>query len=119
MDVKEKEMNGLLAIGIARDGIAETDGRDRAKFDEILDMLLGCEKAPATLCFYGEGIRWLTKESPVIDKLEQVCTHGVEIVACRHCMAEAGLLGDMAVGRLATEDHVNHILRHAEHAMVL
>lgn len=112
-------MNGLLAIGIARDGIAETSGKDREKFDQILDMLLDCEQAPAALCFYGEGVRWLTKESPVIEKLEQVCKHGVQVVACRHCMAEAGLLSDMAVGSLATEDHVNHILRHAEHAMVL
>ena len=112
-------MNGFLAIGIARDGIAETSGKDREKFDQILDMLLGCDKVPATLCFYGGGIRWLTKESPVIDKLEQVCKHGGEVVACRHCMSEAGLIGDMAVGKLTTEDHVNHILRHAEHAMVL
>ena len=112
-------MKESLAIGIARDGVAETNGKDRQKFDQILDMLLDYEKAPATLCFYGEGIRWLTKESPLIDKLEQVCEHGAEIVACRHCMAEAGLLGDMALGRLATEDHVNHILRHAEHAVVL
>jgi len=113
-------MSNFLTVAVACDGVSQDcNGKERAKFDQILEMLLNCKPIPATLCFYGEGIRWLTQESPVIDKLDQVCRHGVQIVACHHCMAEAGLLDQMAIGQLETEDHIDEMLRHSEHAMVL
>lgn len=108
-------MNEFLAIAVAHNGVSQ----DRTRFDQVLETLLNCDHVPATLCFYAEGIHWLTSESPVLDKLERIGRQGGHILACRHCLAEAGLLNEMIVGQLATEDHIDETLRHAQHTMVL
>lgn len=112
--------NPFLAIAVAHDGVAQDmNGKDRVAFESLVQTLLDAEKVPATLCFYTEGVRWLTRDSPVVHDLEEIAKRGADIVVCRACMAEAGLLDDMAVGRLDTQDHIDEILRHAEHTMVL
>ena len=113
-------MGDLLAIAVTHDGISQGhDGKERMAFEQMLQTLLECEHVPATLCFYTEGVRWLGRESPAIEKLETLKRRGAKIVACRACMAQAGLIEEMSIGQLETEDHVDQILRHAEHTMVL
>jgi hypothetical protein len=110
----------FLAIAIAHDGVAQSrNGHDRQKLEELIGVLLQSDAIPATLCFYTEGVRWLTRESPVLGELREIRRRGAEIVACRACLAEAGLLDAVAVGRLDTQDHIDEILRHAQHTMVL
>jgi hypothetical protein len=112
--------NPLLAIAVAHDGVAQDrNGKNRVAFEELLRVLLDSHQVPATLCFYAEGVRWLTHESPVIEELRQIGERGADIVVCRTCLAEAGLLDDAILGRMDSEDHIEDILRHAEHAMVL
>ena len=77
------------------------------------------ENIPATLCFYTEGVRWLTKESPILAQLAEIHKRGADIVACKACLAEAGLLDRVALGRLDSQDHIDDILRHAEHTVVV
>jgi sulfur relay (sulfurtransferase) complex TusBCD TusD component (DsrE family) len=113
-------MGDFLAIAVTRDGVSQDrTGKERMEFENMLQMLLECEHVPATLCFYTEGVRWLSRESPAIDKLEAISKRGAKIIACRACMAQAGLIEEMSIGQLETEEHVDEILRHAEHAMVL
>ena len=110
----------LLAIAVAHDGVnQDRHGKERMAFEELVRVLLESEEIPATLCFYTEGVRWLTRGSPLVEDLKELGRRGADIVVCRACLAEAGLLEDMAVGRLGTEDHIDEILRHAQHAMVL
>jgi intracellular sulfur oxidation DsrE/DsrF family protein len=110
----------LLAIAVAHDGVSQDrEGRERMAFEDLVRVLLESEEIPATLCFYTEGVRWLTRDSPIVEDLKEICRRGADIVVCRACLAEAGLLDEMAVGRLGTEDHIDEILRHAQHAMVL
>jgi hypothetical protein len=110
----------FLAIAIAHDGIAQDQGNpDRMIFEELVQTLLESETIPATLCFYTEGVRWLTKDSPILTQLEEIRRRGAEIVACRACLAEAGLLDRIALGRLDSQDHIDDILRHAEHTVVV
>jgi intracellular sulfur oxidation DsrE/DsrF family protein len=112
--------NPFLVIGVAHDGLAqEADGKERQEFENLVRMLLSHARIPATLCFYTEGVRWLTRESPFIEELKEIRARGADIVACRATVAEAGLLGDLAVGRLTTPDHIDDMLLQAEHAMVL
>ncbi|MBL7201313.1 MAG: DsrE family protein [Anaerolineae bacterium] len=112
--------NPFLAIAVAHNGVAQDrNGKERVAFEELIRVLLDAHRVPATLCFYAEGVRWLTRDSPVIDDLKEIGKRGADIVVCRSCMAEAGLLDEMMVGRLGSEDHIEEILRHAEHAMVL
>jgi len=110
----------FLAIAVAHDGVAQDrNGRDRMAFEDLVNVLLESDQIPATLCFYTEGVRWLTHDSPVIAKIQEIAKRGGEIVVCRACLAEAGLLDEVVLGHLDTEDHIDEILRHAEHAMVL
>lgn len=109
-----------LAIAVAHDGVAQgRNGKNRMALEDLVNVLLESQEIPATLCFYTEGVRWLTHGSPVVEQLKEISRRGADIVVCRACLAEAGLLDEMAVGRPDTEDHIDEILRHAEHAMVL
>jgi hypothetical protein len=109
-----------LAIAVAHDGIApSSNGHGRQRFQDLIDVLLQSEVIPATLCFYTEGVRWLTRESPVLGQLQEIRRRGAEILACRGCLAEAGLLDAFVVGRLDTQDNIDDILRHAQHTMVV
>jgi hypothetical protein len=110
----------FLAIAVAHDGISPShNGHGRQRFQELIDVLLQSEVIPATLCFYTEGVRWLTRESPVLGQLQEIRRRGAEILACRTCLTEAGLLDAFAVGRLDTQDNIDDILRHAQHTMVV
>lgn len=110
----------FLAIAVAHGGIASSsNGHGRQKFQELLDVLLQSEAIPATLCFYTEGVRWLTRESPLLSELQEIRRRGAEILACRACLTEAGLLDAFVVGNLDTQDHIDDILRHAQHTMVV
>ena len=110
----------FLAIAVAHDGVASSsNGHGRQKFQELVDVLLQSDAIPATLCFYTEGVRWLTRESPFLGELQEIRRRGAEILACRACLNEAGLLDAFVVGRLDTQDHIDDILRHAQHTMVV
>lgn len=110
----------FLAIAVAHDGTASrSNGHHQETFEELIDVLLQSEAIPATLCFYTEGVRWLTRESPVLSELQEIRRRGAEIVACRACLAEAGLLDSVMVGRLDTQDYIDDILRYAQHTMVV
>jgi hypothetical protein len=116
VEVRER----FLAIAVAHDAAApSSNGHGRPKLQELIDVLLQSEVIPATLCFYTEGVRWLTRESPVLGQLQEIRRRGAEILACRACLTEAGLLDAFAVGRLDTQDNIDDILRHAQHTMVV
>jgi hypothetical protein len=110
----------VLVIAVPYDGVAQgQNGKDRQAFESLVHTLLGYDRIPATLCFYTEGVRWLTNESPFVEQLKEIRARGADIVACRASMAEGGLLGDLAVGRLDAPDKIDDMLLNAQHAMVV
>ena len=110
----------FLAIAVAHDGtVSRSNGHKRESLEELLGVLLQSEAIPATLCFYTEGVRWVTRESPFVDELREICARGADVVACRASMAEAGLIDELAVGRLDTADRIDDMLIDAQHAMVV
>jgi intracellular sulfur oxidation DsrE/DsrF family protein len=112
--------NPFLVIAVPYDGIAQdADGKDREAFENLVQTLLAYEKIPATLCFYTAGVRWVTHESPFVEELKEIRARGADIVACRASMKEAGLLDELAVGRLDTADRIDDMLIGAQHAMVV
>ncbi len=109
-----------LAIGIAYDGVAQgPDGKDRQAFENLINTLLQYANLPLTLCFYTEGVRWVTRESPYIEQLKEIRARGADILVCRETMRTAGLLGQLAVGQVDSSDHIDDVLLQARHAMVL
>ena len=112
--------NPFLVIAVPYDGIAQDkNGKDREAFESLVETLLAYDQIPATLCFYTEGVRWVTNESPFVEQLKEIGSRGADIVACQASMAEAGLIDDLAVGRLDTADRIDDMLIGAQHAMVV
>jgi intracellular sulfur oxidation DsrE/DsrF family protein len=110
----------FLAIAVAHDGVVQgPDSQEWVALEDLIHVLLESETIPATLCFFTEGVRWLTKDSPILAQLEEIRKRGADIVACRACLTEAGLIDHVALGRLDSQDHIDEILRHAEHTMVV
>lgn len=110
----------LLVIAVPYDGIAQArNGREQLAFESLVRTLLDYEKIPATLCFYTEGVRWVTRDSPLLQELQEIRARGADIVACRASMAQAGLLKELAVGRLDTPDRIDDLLIDAQHAVVV
>jgi hypothetical protein len=112
--------NPLVVIAVPYDGVAQgSNGKDRQAFESLVRTLLDYDTIPATLCFYTEGVRWVTHESPFVDELKEIGARGADIVACRASLAEAGLLSELAVGRLDAPDTIDDILIGASNAMVV
>jgi hypothetical protein len=55
----------------------------------------------------------------MVEELREIIARGADVVACRSSMADAGLLNDLAVGRLDTADRIDDMLIGAQHAMVV
>lgn len=109
-----------LVIAVPYDGVAPShNGREREAFEDLVHLLLTYERIPATLCFYTAGVRWVTRESPLVEELREICARGADIVACHASMAEAGLLEELAVGRIDTADCIDDMLIDAQTAMVV
>jgi hypothetical protein len=112
--------NSQLVIAVPYDGIdLGGNAKEGEAFESLIHTLLGYDKIPATLCFYTEGVRWVTRESPLVEELREISARGADIFACRASMAEAGLIDDLAVGRLVAADRIDDMLIDAPHAMVV
>jgi intracellular sulfur oxidation DsrE/DsrF family protein len=113
-------MNRSLAIAVAHDGLSQSNGNDQEfPLEALLHMLLNSEALPTRLLFYTEGVRWVTRESPLLDLLRAVEARGVELVACRTCLRSAGLLDQVAVGKVGSQDGIIEAMHTAENVVVL
>ncbi len=113
-------MNRSLAIAVAHDGLSQP-GRDdpKSQLEALLRLLLDADTPSTRLLFYTEGVRWVTRESPLLDLLRAVEARGVELVACRTCLKSAGLLDQVAVGKVGSQDGIIEAMHTADNVVVL
>jgi len=113
-------MNRSLAIAVAHDGLSQPGGDDQEfQLENLLHLLLNAETPPTKMLFYTEGVRWVTSDSPLLDLLRAVESRGVELVACRTCLRSAGLLGQVAVGKVSSQDGIIEAMHTADNVVVL
>ncbi|MBC7249268.1 MAG: DsrE family protein [Anaerolineae bacterium] len=113
-------MSRSLAIAVAHDGLSPSgEGNQEFPLESLLHLLLNSEAPPTRLLFYTEGVRWVTRESPLLDLLRAVEARGVELVACRTCLKSAGLLDQVAVGKLGSQDGIIEAMQTADNVVVL
>ena len=67
---------------------------------KFINGLVGLEKKPEKLVFYGDGVKLTAKGSPVMDALLSLENLGVEIVSCATCVNYYGLSDQIQVGRV-------------------
>jgi len=67
-----------------------------------LGLLKDENKLPAALLFYGEGVKLVCEDSPVLDSLRAIENKGVKLIACKTCLTYLGLTDNMKVGHVGT-----------------
>jgi selenium metabolism protein YedF len=67
---------------------------------KFINGLVGLDKKPEKLMFYGLGVKLVTKGSPVMDALLSLENMGVEIISCATCINYYGLTDQVEVGRV-------------------
>ncbi len=63
-----------------------------------LTLLLENETRPGALVFYTDAVKLLTRESPVLDLLQQLEARQVRLIACSTCINFFGIQDQIAAG---------------------
>jgi len=67
-----------------------------------LGLLKDEKKLPVALLFYGEGVKLVSEESPVLDSLIELEGKGVRLIACKTCLNYFGLMDKVKAGQVGT-----------------
>jgi intracellular sulfur oxidation DsrE/DsrF family protein len=67
-----------------------------------LGLLKDEKKLPVALLFYGEGVKLVCSDSPVIESLTVLSERGVNLIACKTCLNYFGLSDQVKVGHAGT-----------------
>ena len=65
------------------------------KYLQLLDQN---DELPAAICFYTDGVKLMTSESPVLDQLHTLEEKGVRLIVCSTCLNFYGLTDQLALG---------------------
>lgn len=60
------------------------------------------ERLPATICFYGEGVKLVVDGTPVLEELKALADKGVSLVACGTCLNHYELEDRVVVGEVGS-----------------
>lgn len=86
----------LLVTG---DGMGQGDAALRHKLIRTYFQLLeDSNTLPNVICFYTEGVKLVTADSPVLDVLQALERKGVTLTICSTCLNYYGLVDQVAVG---------------------
>lgn len=90
--------------------------------DEILGVLLmttfinalkDLDKLPEKILFYNNGVRMVTKSSPVIKTLTDLEKMGVELMSCGTCLNHYGLSDEMGAGIISNMYIIAQVMANA------
>lgn len=76
-----------------RFGMGHTDiaALDQKLIVKYFSLILVSTELPAAICFYTDGVRLVTDDSPVLDQLGQLEKKGVRLIVCSTCLEEMGI----------------------------
>ena len=63
-----------------------------------LSLLNELDQPPAAICFYAEGVKLVTDDSPVLEQLQVLQDKGVHLIVCSTCLHYFGLEDEIKVG---------------------
>mgnify|MGYP001034688129 CR=1 FL=1 len=95
-------MDRRRLVVIDRDNMGEGSEELGAKLmGSFLRKLCSPETRPEAMLFYNSGVKLLAEGSAVLDALETLEKHGVDLVACGTCAGYFGIRDSMVVGRIS------------------
>ncbi len=91
--------NNNIVIIIQNNGMGQADLVLAHKLiNTYLNMLDLGEHLPAAICFYAEGVRLVTGDSPVLAELRSLEAKGVQLLVCTTCLNHLEIFDDLQVG---------------------
>ncbi len=112
-------MSGSVAIVVSRNSCEAPEDSPGERLEALVSMLLALERPVAKVLFYTEGLSWVLRDSSVLPQLRELEKRGVELIVCQSCARECGVGGELAVGRLESDDHILELMWDAEHVVVV
>jgi intracellular sulfur oxidation DsrE/DsrF family protein len=97
-------MSNAIAVVIDKNG---------TQLHELLDLLEGAESPPVQLLFHTEAVSLVAEGSPVVEKLRELESRGVRVLACGACLSYAGLRDRVAVGALCSIERMMEAMESA------
>ncbi len=79
-------MDRNTLILFTRNGLGDAPAELQLKLGSIFLSLVDRQTAPGVIAFYGEGVKLVCDDSPVLEQLRSLVTHGATIVVCQTCL---------------------------------
>jgi selenium metabolism protein YedF len=93
---------GNYVVVISSDKMGEGDEKlGYILIGTFIKALKDAEKLPGKILFYNNGVKLLTKASPVIDNLKDLEKMGVELLVCGTCVNFYSLEAEIAAGSIS------------------
>lgn len=95
----ESHTKPFITLLVTGDGMGKADETLRHKLIRTYFQLLeDSNTLPNVICFYTEGVKLVTADSPVLDLLQALERKGVTLTICSTCLNYYGLVDQVAVG---------------------
>ena len=85
----------------------------------FLNTLDGLTSRPETIICINEGVRLVTRDSPVVGELRRLEGQGIEILACGTCLSRLELMDKVAVGQVSNMPTIADTLLRAAKVVAL
>ena len=91
--------NGTVTIVINNNGMGQADTELTHKLAGTFLSLLELDgRLPDAICFYAEGVKLATTDSPVLEDLRALEAKGVSLLVCTTCLNYFDLYDELQVG---------------------
>lgn len=98
MTEQSKESQQIVIL-VTRSGMGSADPALQEKLlQTFLRLVVDAQPLPAAICFYGEGVKMVIRDSPVLDGLRVLEKQGVFLLTCGTCLDHYGLRDQVEVG---------------------
>lgn len=92
-------MDKMTVLVFTRNGLGEAPAELQQQLaGKFLSLIDNGATRPAKILFYTDGVKLACAGSPVIDQLQALQSHGVELILCSTCLDYYGLTDRVAVG---------------------
>lgn len=81
-------------------GMGQTDLPELGSklIQKYFSLLLEGNEVPAIVCFYTDGVKLVTTNSPILEQLKQLEEKGTRLIVCSTCLDMMGLVDQIQVG---------------------
>lgn len=81
-------------------GMGQTDLPELGSklIQKYFSLLLEGNEVPAIVCFYTDGVKLVTTNSPILEQLKQLEEKGTRLIVCSTCLDMMGLADQIQVG---------------------